>query len=119
MPCTAFCAQGGELGALTLTPGIYESAPGTFAITNGDLTLDAQGDANAVWVFQMGTSLTVGLAATPRSVILINGAQAKNVFCTSAAPRRLTRLGAGPWWEASSHPQASRSLPQGTLPLRR
>ena len=52
MPCTAFCAQGGELGALTLTPGIYESAPGTFAITNGDLTLDAQGDAMLFWVFR-------------------------------------------------------------------
>ena len=95
MPCTAFCAQGGELGALTLPPGIYESAPGTFAITNGDLTLDAQGDANAVWVFQMGTSLTVGLAATPRSVILINGAQAKNVFWHVGSAATINAAGGG------------------------
>src|ERR1019366_6928681 len=48
----------------------------------GDLTLDGQGNANAVWVFQMATTLTVGGpgAAFPRSVNLINGAQAKNVF---------------------------------------
>jgi hypothetical protein len=82
MPCTAFCAQGGELGGRTLTPGIYESAPGTFGITLADLTLDARGDPNAFWVFQMATSLTVGIAgpAGARDVILINGAQAKNVF---------------------------------------
>jgi hypothetical protein len=82
MPCTAFCAQGGELGGRTLAPGIYESAPGTFGITLADLTLDAQGNPNAVWVFQMATSLTVGIAgpAGARNVILINGAQAKNVF---------------------------------------
>jgi len=37
----------GELGGRTLAPGIYKSAPGTYGITTGDLTLDAQGDPNA------------------------------------------------------------------------
>jgi hypothetical protein len=32
----------GELGALTLAPGVYKSASGTYQITNGDLTLDAK-----------------------------------------------------------------------------
>jgi hypothetical protein len=97
MPCTAFCAQGGELGGLTLAPGIYESAPGTFGITLGDLTLDAQGDPNAVWVFQMNTSLTVGIAGPTgaRNVILINGAQAKNVFWHVGSAATINGTGGG------------------------
>ena len=70
----------GQLGGLVLPPGTYTSAGGTFGITTGNLTLDAQGNANAVWVFQVPSALTVGLTATPRSVLLINGAQASNVF---------------------------------------
>ena len=70
----------GELGSRTLVPGVYKSAPGTYGITLGDLTLDGQGDPNAFWVFQMATTLTVGTPSAHRSVILVNGAQAKNVF---------------------------------------
>lgn len=68
----------GELGGLTLAPGLYMSGIGSFAITSVDLTLDAQGDANAVWIFQMPSStLTVG---NGRQVILAGGAQAANIF---------------------------------------
>ena len=70
----------GQLGGLTLNAGTYTAAGGTFAITSGDLTLDARGDASATWVFQSASALTVGLPAIPRRVILINGAQARNVF---------------------------------------
>ena len=70
----------GELGALTLAPGTYKSASGTYKITNGDLTLDAQGNPNAVWYFQAESSLTVGSPAASRSVKLIGGALAKNVY---------------------------------------
>jgi hypothetical protein len=70
----------GELGLRTLRSGVYKSTPGTYGITLGPLTLDAAGDPNASWVFQMSTTLTVGLAGAPQSVILINGAQAANVF---------------------------------------
>ncbi|WP_235889566.1 Ig-like domain-containing protein [Flavobacterium restrictum] len=69
----------GELGGLTLAPSIYKSASGTFKITNGDLTLDAQGDPNAIFVFQCAAALTVG-DSSPSSVKLINGALAKNVY---------------------------------------
>lgn len=69
----------GELGSLTLAPGVYKSASGTFKVTNGDLTLDAQGDANAIFVFQCASALTVGDSA-PSNVKLINGALAKNVY---------------------------------------
>lgn len=70
----------GELGNRTLAPGIYKSAPGSYAISQGDLTLDAQGNPNAFWVFQMATTLTVGTPSAHRNVLLVNGAQAKNVF---------------------------------------
>jgi len=70
----------GELGGLTLAPGIYKSSIATFKITNEDLILDAQGDANGFWIFQMTAGLTVGGPAGVRSVILRGGAQAKNVF---------------------------------------
>jgi hypothetical protein len=89
-----------ELGTRTLAPGIYSSAS-TYDITLGDLTLDAGGNANAVWVFQMGTSLTVGIAgpAGARSVILTNGAQAKNVYWVAGTgtngPGRVIDGGAG------------------------
>jgi hypothetical protein len=69
----------GELGGLTLPPGVYKSNSGTFDITNGDLTLDAQGDPNAIFVFQTASALTVGDSA-PSSVKLIGGALAKNVY---------------------------------------
>jgi hypothetical protein len=70
----------GQLGGLVLAPGVYTAAGGTFAITSSDLTLDAQGDSGAVWVFQSASAMTLGLPATPRRVVLVNGAQAKNVF---------------------------------------
>jgi uncharacterized repeat protein (TIGR02543 family) len=72
----------GELGGLTLAAGVYKAASGTFKITNGDLTLDAKGDPNAVWIFQTAAGLTVGTAgpAGARNVVLKNGALAKNVY---------------------------------------
>jgi hypothetical protein len=59
----------GELGALTLAPGVYKSASGTYQITNGDLTLDAQGNENATWYFQSASSLTVG---SPQRLEVLN-----------------------------------------------
>jgi len=87
--CPVGADVGNNLGGLTLTPGIYLApAPGsTFLLTGSDLTLDGQGDPNAVWVFQAPASLTIGAPGFLRSIILINGAQAKNVswFVGSAA----------------------------------
>jgi hypothetical protein len=64
-----------DLGGLTLTPGVY-SDPTSFAIT-GTLTLDAQGNTDAVWIFQAGSTL---ITASASLVSLTNGAQARNVF---------------------------------------
>ena len=65
-----------QLGGTTLGPGIYKSTAGTFQIT-GNLTLDAQGDPNAVFIFQTASSLSTGTAST---VTLTGGAQECNVF---------------------------------------
>src|SRR6185369_9215462 len=87
----------GQLGNRTLAPGIYKSAPGSFAIQGGDLFLDGRGDPNAVWVFQMATTLTVGGpgAAFPQSVHLVNGAQAKNVFWQVGSHATINAAGGG------------------------
>jgi len=65
-----------ELGGTTETPGTYDSAAGTFGIT-GTLTLDAQGNPDAVFIFQAASTL---ITAAASNVNLINGAQASNVF---------------------------------------
>jgi hypothetical protein len=85
----------GELGGLVLAPGTYTSAAGSFDITSGDLTLDAQGDPNAVWVFQMASTLTVGLAGQPRSVILVGGAQSENIFWQVGSAATINGAGGG------------------------
>ena len=65
----------GELGGRVLAPGVYKSAPGSYGITLVDLTLN--GGPNDVWVFQMASTLTVGVG---RQIILTGGAQARNIF---------------------------------------
>ena len=87
----------GELGGLTLSPGIYKSASGTFKITNGDLTLDAMGDPNAIWIFQTAAALTVGIAGPTgaRNVIMKNGALPKNVFWYVGSAATINGAGGG------------------------
>lgn len=87
----------GELGGLTLAPGVYKSASGTFKITNGDLTLDAKGDPNALWIFQTAAGLTVGIAGPTgaKSVIMKNGALPKNVFWYVGSAATINGAGGG------------------------
>jgi hypothetical protein len=85
----------GQLGGLTLGPGIYKAAGGSFLLTGSDLTLDAGGDVNALWVFQTASSLTVGAPGAPRNIILINGAQAKNVFWHVGSSAIINAAGGG------------------------
>ena len=88
---------GGNLAGLTLPPGAYTAPAGSFMIQGSDLTLDAAGNVNAVWVFQMATTLTVGGpgAAAPQSVILAGGAQAKNVFWQVGSAATINAGGGG------------------------
>jgi len=66
----------GNLGGMTLAPGLYKSMS-SLEISSGDLTLDAQGDANAVYIFEMASTL---VTTTGRKVILAGGAQAANIY---------------------------------------
>jgi hypothetical protein len=66
----------GNLGGQTLTPGLYKSTS-SLEISSGDLTLDGQGNANAVFIFQMATTLTT---SSGRQVVLTGGTRSTNVF---------------------------------------
>lgn len=70
-------AVGTELGGETLVAGVYESTTGEFGITAGAGPLTLNGDADDVWVFKAGSTLTTSGAS---SIVLSGGAQACNVF---------------------------------------
>jgi hypothetical protein len=68
------------MGGLTFTPGLYTNSSSVLisgAGADNNVTLDAQGDPNAIFIFQMGSTLTTGPGA---HVILAGGAKAGNVF---------------------------------------
>ena len=73
LPCPPANAIVANLGGTTKPAGVYCTASG-IGVT-GTLTLDGGGDPNANFVFQAGSSLT-----TAGNIVLINGAQAKNVY---------------------------------------
>lgn len=66
----------GNIGGLTLTPGLYKSTS-SLAISSGDLTLNAQGNPSAVFIIQIASTLTT---TSGRKVILSGGALASNIF---------------------------------------
>ena len=66
----------GNLGGLTLTPGLYKSS-GSLEISSGDLTFDAKGNANAVFIIQIASTLNT---TSGRQIILSGGAKASNIF---------------------------------------
>jgi hypothetical protein len=73
LPCPPANAIVADLGGTTKATGVYCTAS-TIGVT-GTLTLDGGGDPNATFVFQAGTDLI-----TAGDIVLINGAQAKNVY---------------------------------------
>ncbi len=85
----------GDMSGLTFAPGVYTSSS-TVELSAGSVTLDAQGDANAVFIFQVGSTITT-LPGT--QVILANNAQAKNVF----------------WQTGSSATLGTNSIFEGTI----
>lgn len=70
----------GQIGGLTLAPGLYVNST-TSGISgtgpNGILTLDAGGNANAVWIFKVGSTFITDAGT---SIVLAGGAQAKNIY---------------------------------------
>jgi Ice-binding-like len=69
-------SAGTDLAGQTFLPGV-RTASSSLLLSSGTVTLDAQGDPNAVFVFQIGSTLITGSSTT---VLLVNGAQACNVF---------------------------------------
>jgi hypothetical protein len=69
-------SAGEDLAGHAFLPGVY-TASSSLLLSSGSVTLNAQGDPNAVFIFQIGSTLTTG---SNTSVSLINGAQACNVF---------------------------------------
>jgi hypothetical protein len=65
----------GDIGGMMLTPGLYNTGS-TLGIT-GTVTLNGQGNANSIFVFQIGSALTTAVGS---QVTLTNGAQAANIF---------------------------------------
>ena len=80
-------ALGGSLAGQVLSPGVYSY---DIVVKTGGLTLDAMGDANAVWIFQ--SAAPTGYLSTDAgfSVVMANGGQASNVFWQSNAYAVLT-----------------------------
>jgi len=66
----------GNIGGLTLTPGLYKSTS-SLAISSGDLSFDAKGNGEAIFIIQIASALTV---TSSRRIILIGGAMAHNIF---------------------------------------
>ena len=66
----------GNIGGLTLTPGLYKSTS-SLALSSGNLTFDAKGNASAIFIIQIASALTV---TSGRQVILAGGALASNIF---------------------------------------
>jgi Ice-binding-like len=69
-------SAGTDLAGQTFTPGV-RNASSSLLLSSGSVTLDAEGEPNAVFIFQIGSTLITG---SNTSVSLINGAQACNVF---------------------------------------
>jgi methionine-rich copper-binding protein CopC len=70
----------GNMGGLTFTPGLYTNSTSVLIEGSGpgnNVTLDAQGDPTAIFIFKIGSTLTTGPGA---QVILAGGAKASNIF---------------------------------------
>ena len=70
----------GDIGGLTLPPGLYVSGT-SMQILSGDLTLDAAGHPESVWVFQMGTTFT-----SFSGRFLLNSITGITISCKAAPP---------------------------------
>lgn len=94
MPCGTVLT--GTLANVTLSPGVYcfDAA----ATLTGVLTLDGHGDANASWIFKIGTSGTGALTGTGFSVVMANGGSPCNVY----------------WWVAEAATMTTSNF-QGTI----
>ena len=73
----AFTPAIGNIGGLTFTPGLYRSGTSTAISGGGNLTLDAGGDPNAVFIFQIASTLTT---SSGFGITLMGGAKPSQIF---------------------------------------
>ena len=97
-----------DISGMVLAQGVYTSGSTMSIAVGGTVTLDGQGDSSAVWIFQIGSSLTVNNGA---HVLLINGASAKNVFWAAFAS---TTLGSNVSFEGNVLAGSSNSVGTGS-----
>ncbi len=97
-----------DLSGMVLAPGVYTSDSAMSIAVGGTVTLDAEGDPDAVWIFQVGSSLTVNNDA---QVILVNGARSSNVFWAAFAS---STLGSNVSFQGSVLAGASNSVGTGS-----
>jgi len=97
--------SGIDLGTLTLSPGLYYYT--STAQLTGTLILDAGGNPNAQWFFQIGSTLTTASAS---SVSIINGGTAGNVFWQVGSS---ATIGAGTTFQGNIFAQASITVNTG------
>jgi len=88
-PTGSALVQGDNL----FVPGIYQSL--TSILITGDLTIDAQGNANAVFIFQSSSSVNTAAGAR---ILLVGGAKASNVFWQAASS---ATLGTSTVWQGN------------------
>lgn len=72
-----FTPADGNVGGLTFTPGLYRSGTSTEISGGGNLTLDAGGDPNAVFIFQIASTLTT---SSGFGITLAGGAKPSQIF---------------------------------------
>ncbi len=75
-------------------PGVYQSL--TSILITGDVTLDAQGDPDAVFIFQ--SSSTIGTLGGADRILLVGGAKASNVWWWAGSA---ATLGTGTFWQGN------------------
>lgn len=102
---TATEVGAGEIGSLTITPGLYKW--GTSVLVSTSATLDAQGNPDAVWIFQIAGDLKV---ANGKHITLAGGAKASNIFWQVAGH---ADIGTGAHFEGNLLTQNAISLKTG------
>jgi hypothetical protein len=100
-PTGSALVQGDNL----FVPGIYQSL--TSILITGDITLDAQGNSSAVFIFQSSSSIGAAVGAR---VLLVNGARASNVFWQASSS---ATLGANSIWNGNILASASITMNTG------
>jgi len=98
-----------DLSGMTLSAGVYTSDSTMSIAVGGTLTLDGGGDPEAVFIFQVGSSLTVNNNA---QVVLINGARARNVYWAAFAS---STIGSNVSFQGSVLAGASNSVGMGSV----